>query len=271
MWCSKNRYSSLAFDNKSTYNHCQENYQATSNIQQRHTSESTESTYSIESASVKHTGRPSVCTSERHLANFKPPISVPSGSSIVPGIQPYNRVHENVISIVTDSMTNRIRSYDFNKDLPAGTRAIFKKFPGAVASEIKEYASVTINNDVPRGLIAVAGANDISYMRRGKNQPDVLQIAQDIIDIGLNAKNKGVRNIFISSIITRPGFRHEVIRRQVNKILYSMCIYHNFYFINNDNIGLEHIWEDGLHLNDSGAAILKNNLARCFDQNLYIY
>ena len=272
MWCTGNQFSSLAFDN-STYNDCQDNGQMSN---QRQTSNSTESSYSNDSAFVKQAKtktarRPSVCTSESHLTNFRPPIRAQSGASIVPGLQKYSKVHENVISIVTDSMTNRIRSRDFNQDLPAGTRAIFKKFPGAVASEIKEYANVTIDNDVPRGLIAVAGTNDISYRGRDKHQPDVLQIAQNIIDIGLNARRKGVRNIFIASIITRTGFRHEVIRRQVNKILYSMCINHKFYFINNDNIGLEHLWEDGLHLNDSGATILKKNMARCFDESLYVY
>ena len=60
-------------------------------------------------------------------------------------------------------MTNRIRPRDFNEDLPEGTRAVFKKFPGAVASEIEEHAVVTIKRDTPKGLIAVAGANDVSY------------------------------------------------------------------------------------------------------------
>ena len=108
-------------------------------------------------------------------------------------------------------------------------------------------------------------------MSRDKRQPDVCQIAQDILNIGLSARDKGIKNIFISSIITRRGLKHEIIRREVNKILYHMCIYHNFYFINNDNISIEHIWEDGLHLNDFGAAIFKSNLQRCFDESLYIY
>ena len=197
---------------------------------------------------------------------FTPKINIP----VVPGPQLYSKVHQNTISVVTDSMTNRIRSRDFNEHLLSG-RAIFKKFPGATAVEINDYAASTIKRDTPRGLIVVAGANDVSYRSRDTNHPDVHQIAQDIIDIGLDAKRKGVKNIFISSIITRRGLRVEFIRREVNKILYYKCIENNFYYINNDNIGVEHLWQDGLHLNDLGASIFQNNLLRCFNEKLYIY
>ena len=80
---------------------------------------------------------------------------------LVPGLQKYSDVHQNVISIVTDSMTNRIKQRDFNDALLSG-KAIFKKFPGAIASEIKDYSATTIRENTPKGLIAVAGANDCS-------------------------------------------------------------------------------------------------------------
>ena len=266
MWCSDNRFASLSFTNNCESKDSQGNYQLDKNAQQQ-----TDSKYDdhLSSGKPKRTRRPPVCTSEQHLRKYTPPSR--GSTPIVPGIQTYSKAHENTISIVTDSMTNRIRARDFNEDLPDGARAIFKKFPGAVASEIREYAAVTINRDTPRGLIAVAVTNDVGYLSRGKRQPDVFQIAQDILDIGVSAKSKGVKNIFISSIITRKGFKHEIIRREVNKILYNMCICHDFYYIDNDNISVEHLWEDGLHLNDSGVAIFQSNLKRCFDESLYIY
>ena len=190
--------------------------------------------------------------------------------SIVPGIQSYSHAHQNTISIVTDSMTNGIRSRDFNEHLEFG-KAIFKKFMGATASEIKEYSGVTIRRDTPQGLLVVAGANDVSYGCQRGQTPDAKKIAEEIIDIGIEARNKGVKNVFISGLITRRGLRVEMIRREVNHFLYSMCLDKEFYFINNDNIGIDGIYDDGLHLNRFGSATFQENLLRCFDRSLYIY
>ena len=93
-----------------------------------------------------------------------------------------------------------MRQRDFNDTLPSG-RAIFKKFHGATAPEIRDYAATTIRNDSPKGLLVVAGANDVSFKSRNRQLPNVEEIARDIIDIGVDARNSGVKNVFISSLI----------------------------------------------------------------------
>ena len=189
---------------------------------------------------------------------------------IVPGIQSYSNVHENLISVVTDSMSNGIRQREFNQKLLKG-RAVFKKFSGATAPEINDYSKTTIRKDRPRGLLVIAGANDCSYKSKNNQIPNIEEIANDVINIGLEARKLGVKNIFISGLITRKGLKLEMIRREVNHSLYDKCLHNNFYYVDNDNIGVDNLWEDGLHLNNDGAAIFQNNLLRCFDESLYIF
>ena len=37
------------------------------------------------------------------------------------------------------------------------------------------------------------------------------------------------------------------------------CVAENFYFVDNKTITEEHLWDDGIHLLDSGTAVLANN------------
>ena len=216
----------------------------------------------IFASNIQSIHSPTVMKSSDHDTTTSP--------SIVPGIQTYSRAHENLISIVSDSMTNGMKQRDFNEALPVG-RAIFKKFHGATAPEIKDYAATTIRNDSPKGILIVAGANDVSFKSRNKQTPNVQAIARDIIEIGLDSRKRGVKNIFISGLIVRKGLHVDRVRRKVNSCLYEMCLENMFYYVNNDNIGVDDLWEDGLHLNRDGSAIFQSNLMRCFDESLYIF
>ena len=168
-------------------------------------------------------------------------------------------------------MSNRIKSFAFNNELPSNAKAIFKKFPGAISNEINDYSKSTIRKDTPKGLIIISGANDCSYKSKNRGQPNPNDIANDIISIGMDAKRLGVKNIFISGLIHRSTWYLDRLRKQVNKHLYDLCIANQFYYIDNDDIGEDHLCDDGLHLNSHGGTILKHNLLRCFDESLYIY
>jgi len=87
------------------------------------------------------------------------------------------------------------------------------------------------------------------------------QIAQEVIDAGKTAEQLGVTNVIISGLIVRrSGMWAERRRRQVNNILEDRCDLNNFLFSNNDNIVLEDLYEDRVHLLDSGSAKLGKNL-----------
>ena len=45
----------------------------------------------------------------------------------------------------------------------------------------------------------------------------------------------------------------------VNNILKQVCKLNGLGFIDNSNICSEHLFDDGLHLNDNGKVILANN------------
>ena len=46
---------------------------------------------------------------------------------------------------------------------------------------------------------------------------------------------------------------------ELNDILRSLCVLHNYSFIENDDISLDDLASDGVHLNDEGSIKLANN------------
>ena len=88
----------------------------------------------------------------------------------------------------------------------------------------------------------------------------MLNIANDIIEVGVICKRYNVSNIFISSILPRQLAYLQGRRKELNDILRNLCTLHNFTFIDNDNIILrKHILNDGVHLNHNGSTLLARN------------
>ena len=120
----------------------------------------------------------------------------------------------------------------------------------------------TIHEDKPQSLIIIAGTNDISY-RLQDGTADASDIADDILDIARNAKCNGVESIFVSGIIIRRGIKYEQLRKEINLKLRLICSEEGFHFVSHDNILMEDLWRDGLHLNNRGMYKLKRNLLKC--------
>ena len=199
---------------------------------------------------------------------------------IVPGEKLYSAAHldTNNISIVTDSMTNRIRARPFNNELGSidgnHPNAIFCKFPGATSSQINWYSAHTVNLDNPKKLIIVAGTNDLAYhfqVHDKYNSEDVRCIGNSILNIARNARCSGVSDIHVCSIIYRRGQIYEQFRKDINLFIRLKCLEEGFYYVDNDNINYKDLWKDGLHLNDSGTQKLKNNLLQCCSQRYNPY
>ena len=55
---------------------------------------------------------------------------------------------------------------------------------------------------------------------------------------------------------------------EINDLLRDLCISENFVFINNDCIGKDYLWNDGIHLLNEGKDILVNNFIDSIN-NLY--
>ena len=89
------------------------------------------------------------------------------------------------------------------------------------------------------------------------------QIADEVIDIGRTSRELGVKDIIISGIITRnAGMEVERRRREVNDLLVFLCNKQSFTYVGNDNICLDDICEDRVHLEPSGAKLVALNLLK---------
>ena len=91
-----------------------------------------------------------------------------------------------------------------------------------------------------------------------------------IIDIGLECRSYGVRNIAISPILVRSSIRLNDEISKVDNTLKVLCATNGFIFICNDKIGREMVWKDGQHLTNDGIAMLADNFTKYFNINLGI-
>ena len=161
-------------------------------------------------------------------------------------------------------MTNRISARGLKNNINEECEnVIMKKHLGATAVEIAHYIQLPLQTIQPFQVIIVAGTNDISYDMR-ENRLNEVTVVNNIVKIGKLAKDSGVSQINISSIPIRRGYQYKNIIKRINELLSRTCQENGFGFIDLSDITLMHIWDDGLHLNNDGLAIMKMNLLKCF-------
>ena len=112
-----------------------------------------------------------------------------------------------------------------------------------------------LTTDQPETFIILCGGNGLPTSR--ENPTSVESIAETIIQIGELCKFYGVKNIFISSVLTRK-FNYMDRRCELKNLLKEKCMVYNYGYIDNDNIGHEHLY-DKVHLNKDGSLILSDN------------
>ena len=161
-------------------------------------------------------------------------------------------------------MTNRIRAKQIKDNINLDEEnIIMKKYPGATTDEIAYYSRYQIDVVKPSRLVLFAGTNDIGYSSR-EGVPDERKIVDNLINIGVYAKERGTTEVFISSIIHRRGYHYKNSINRVNNLLYLRCLEEGFLYLDHSYISGEHLQFDGLHLNDQGTRILKLNILKCF-------
>ena len=84
-------------------------------------------------------------------------------------------------------------------------------------------------------------------------------IAKEIIDTAKICENHGVQQVLISGIVTRKQGYMDVRRKELNTLLRDMCYELGYIYIDNDNITHDHLFRDGVHLNNDGSEILSGN------------
>ena len=175
--------------------------------------------------------------------------------NVVPGNTKFNEAvgFGRKAYVLGTSMVKGIRRIEFNSYLnKCSTR--FRPFVGATLKQMETYVQPIINDDTPDVVILHIGCNDISD--KNKSASD---IAQGIINIGIYCKERNVNDVLISSLIcrTQPNLQSKV--SEVNKILLNTCKFYGLGYIDNSNIKVDLLVQDGLHLNEKGKIYLANN------------
>ena len=91
-------------------------------------------------------------------------------------------------------------------------KAFFRSFNGANAKQLRYYIIPILIDDKPDAIVIHVGTNDIL------NHANHEDIARSIINIGLDCKNNGVNEVFISSISVKKNLNLRAIVRRVNDI-----------------------------------------------------
>ena len=97
------------------------------------------------------------------------------------------------------------------------------------------------------------GTNDILNVEADKDL-----IAESVIDIAKECVRLGVKDVFVSRVTVNTR-RSSAFISAVNNILQDKCATHQFHFIDNLNIKKEHLWKNGLYLNQSGKYLSMSN------------
>ena len=175
---------------------------------------------------------------------------------IRPGLDLYSDVVRGAnkkVSIFSTSITKGVNVRKLNRDYK-GERARIHRFHGKKARHIKHYVPVHMKEDRPDTCVIVAGGNDLP------DETPILQIANELIEAGITCKNHGATNVIISSVLPRSNSRCQSRREELNRLLVDLCVVHNFVYMDNWNMSVQHLRSDGVHLNKFGDDVLLFNL-----------
>ena len=104
------------------------------------------------------------------------------------------------------------------------------------------------------------GANDL--LKRDSN----VDVVTNNMKIASECKTCGIKNIFISGLTINNRLYSDLINT-MNNALKLDCTKYGYNFIENSNILPDNLWQDGLHLNNSGKGKLLNNFFVCLNKN----
>ena len=166
----------------------------------------------------------------------------------MPGNKTYAETAKNIpkIGIIGDSHIGRLNKKHFNEKMNG--MVYFNVFWGANIKRLHEFIQPTLHEDKPDTVLIHIGSNDIIPSKQ--HDLNVKDIVQRIIDIGLYCRECGVKYVIISSILVKRSFHLTTIIRQINDLSSEYCVSNNFHYLSNDNISIQNLWEDSIHLNN---------------------
>ena len=159
--------------------------------------------------------------------------------------------------------------YQFNRAL-RNRRAKMLNFPGASSNEILHYIDVHLKEKLIDTVIIHVGVNDLL---NGNSQLKVNQLIENIKKITEKCVSFGVKKIYVSGLVFTRRVNLPTLER-VHALLSNFCGDNGFVYIDNRNITGDCLYQDGLHLLETGKNILERNfifvLNECFlEMNTY--
>ena len=127
-------------------------------------------------------------------------------------------------------------------------------FPGAKASQMNHYIIPALEEYKYDCAIIHVGINDILP---NKNNTDMYNLPDSILEIANTCQNCNIGKIFISAILPSKWTKVNIL--QIDKTLKYLCSRGNFIFAEHKNIGFDDLWVDGRYFMNSGKAMLGNN------------
>ena len=159
---------------------------------------------------------------------------------------------KNRIVIFGDSITGRIRVRDFNSELNSG-HATIRTFPGAISKEFPHYVTPTLEDGNFDIAISHFGVNDLL---RNKNQSKAMdELIINLKKTATKCMSFGVSQVIVSGIVYNKKVANSFVD-EVNSKIISMCEHNTLGYINNGNISNIHLFDDGLHLLESGIVYI---------------
>ena len=161
-------------------------------------------------------------------------------------------------------MLQRIRKREFNWFLDNGYARI-KCYPGDTPRFLHHNVIPHLIEETPDTLVIHGGTNSL---RDGSSTPE--GIAKEVLSIGETARHFGVKNVVITGLIRRRdgGEETEQRRRQVNTILCEKSILSDFIYVSNDNVELNDICRDNVHMEETGSVKVANNIIYSLNTDL---
>ena len=126
------------------------------------------------------------------------------------------------------------------------------------------YSPKPLADEKPDHVVVVAGTNDLSRAIQQRGTVDEYKVVNAILNIARCARFHGAKKVVVSSVLPRRGYQYQRALAEVNDLLYMSCIAEEFIFMDNTDITLAHISNDGVHPNNFGTTILKYNILNTF-------
>ena len=213
-----------------------------------------------------HSTRPQVVVN-----HFPENQDVFNRSKLVPGELSYtstvkstrlNSGKQKRIIIFGDSIFRGIRVREFNNEIINGY-AKFKTFSGSDSREILQYVNPNLESGNYYSAVLHFGVNDLLHKALSKSDTVGILI-ENIRKAADKCMLYGVSKVLVLAIV-RSKRIPESLLEEVNEKISFMCKNNNFIFVDNSNISNIHLFDDGLHLVESGRYILANDVIDCIN------